>query len=159
MVKDRLQQANASWRLQNMSEIAEQWLDMGERERARPLFDQGKTLNDVLPPKFLGQLGRLEPTEVISRLPKLSVPGIGANYRNRALVELAVELATDHRLAEQIFNLQAILAIRTTLSSWAAILSPASPGRSGTCEEGRRIGYGYWISCLCVGIGGRRPGR
>ena len=38
LLRDRLQQANAAGRLQmipEIAEIAEQWLDMGERDRAR----------------------------------------------------------------------------------------------------------------------------
>ena len=107
LLRDRLQQANPSWRLQNMSEIAGQWLNMGERDRARPLLDEGKALNDVLQAEFLGQLGRLEPTEVMARLQKLSAPRNNRNYRDNVLAEVAVQLATDRpALAEQVFNLR-----------------------------------------------------
>ncbi len=109
LVNARLQQANPARRLQIMSAIGEQWLDMGERDRARPLLDEGKTLNDVFQAEFVGQLGRLEPTEVLPRLQKLAAPGNrnNPNYRNNALAEVAVQLATDRpTLAEQVLNLR-----------------------------------------------------
>jgi hypothetical protein len=112
LLRDRLQHTNAAGRLGmllEIAEVAEQWLDIGERDRARPLLDEGKTLNDVFQAQFLGQLGRLEPTEVMPRLQKFSAPPNrnNPNYRNDMLAELAVQLAADRpALAEQVFNLR-----------------------------------------------------
>ncbi len=112
LLRDRLQQVNAAGRVRmipEIAEIAEQWLDIGERDRARPLLDEGKTLNDGSQAQFLGPLGRLEPTEVVPRLQKLSSPRNGNNphYRDNVLAEVAVQLAADQpALAEQVFNLR-----------------------------------------------------
>ena len=107
LLGDRLQLSNATGRLRMVAEIAEQWLDMGERDRAGVLLEEGKTSNDVLPAEFLGQLGRLEPTQVIGRLQKLFAPQNHPNSRNIPLAQVAVQLATDRpALAEQVFNLR-----------------------------------------------------
>ena len=64
LLRDRLQQANAARRLQLVSAIAEQWLDMGERDRARLVLQEGKISSTVFQTGFLGQLARLEPDQV-----------------------------------------------------------------------------------------------
>ena len=72
LLRDRLQQANPARRLLQLSEIAEQWLDMGERDRARRrCCKTGKISSDVFQTRFLGQLARLEPEQVMARLQKL----------------------------------------------------------------------------------------
>ena len=108
VLRDRLQQANPGRRLLHLSEIAGQWLDMGERGRARHLLDQGKTSSDVFQAGFLGQLGRLEPEQAIATLQKLP-NRVSASARNGLLAEVAAQLAIDHPgEAERVFNLREV---------------------------------------------------
>ncbi len=111
--RDRLRQVSARARLNHLSEIAEQWLDMGERDRARPLLQEGKSLFDSLPPRnaaqeqrFLVQLVRLEPDQALARLQKLP-NNTNSTTRDDDLAAVAVQLATDHPAeAERFFNLR-----------------------------------------------------
>jgi hypothetical protein len=95
--------------------IAEQWLDLGERDRARLLLQHGKSLYDSLPPgsagtlpDFLMQLARLEPDQAVERLRRLPDP---TAVTTRSLLydpaaAVAVGLATDHPAeAERPLNL------------------------------------------------------
>ena len=127
------------------------------------VLDEGKTLNDVFQAQFLGQLGRLEPTEVVPRLQKLSAPrnGNNPNYRNDVLAEVAVQLAADQpALAEQVFNLrdssgdqnQAIYT-EIRLCRRLARVDPA------LCEAGGRVAHWHRHARLWLGIRCRRPGR
>ncbi len=109
--RDRLRQVNARARLFYLSGIAEQWLDMGERDRARPLLQEGKSLFDSLPlqnavreTRFLVQLARLETDQALTRLQKLP-KRTNTRTRDDALAAAAAELATDQPAeAERFFN-------------------------------------------------------
>jgi hypothetical protein len=109
VLRDRLQQANPGRRLLHFSEIAEQWLDMGERDRARRALEEGETgkiARNNVQTRFLGQRARLDPQQVIAQLRQLPNSG-NPLARNRELAEVAVQIATDHPTeAEQIFNLR-----------------------------------------------------
>lgn len=95
--------------------IVEQWLDLGERDRARLLLETGKPLYDAVPagstgtlPEFLLQLARLEPEQAIERLRKIPdltrLSTMVLHYDSPAAI--AVGLATDHPVkAEWAFNL------------------------------------------------------
>ena len=65
--------------------IAEQWLDMGERDRAR-LVLQEVTISHGPSSRlgFLGQLARLEPDQIQARLQKLLTPQVNPSYRDRS---------------------------------------------------------------------------
>jgi hypothetical protein len=107
LLRDPRQPANPAWRLVHLSEIAEQWLDMGERDRARLVLDEGKKSSNALNARFLGQLARLEPDQAMAQAQKL--PNLQGNpgSRDAALAEVAIQLATDHPAeAEQAFNLR-----------------------------------------------------
>ncbi len=95
--------------------IAGQWLDLGERDRARLLLQKAKTSYDSVRsesagtlPEFLMQLARLEPDQAVERLRKL--PDLNKDttwpplYDSAAAV--AVGLAIDHPAeAERALNL------------------------------------------------------
>jgi hypothetical protein len=110
LLRDHLQRANPGSRLLLIAEIAEQWLDMSERDRARVVIQEGKTifgpLNDAgrsYHTMFPGQLARLEPGQVMEWLQKL--PSYVSRDAEVALV--AAQLATDHPAdAERIYNLR-----------------------------------------------------
>ncbi len=107
LLRDRLQQANALVRLQLVTAIAEQWLDMGERDRARLVLQEETISSTVFQTGFLGQLARLEPDQVLARLQKLRALQVAPGYYDGALAEVAVQLAIDHAAeAEQVFNLR-----------------------------------------------------
>ena len=107
LLRERLQQANPGRRLLHFSEIAAQWLDIGERDRARRVLEEEKAWNDVIQPGFLGQLARLEPDQAVARLRKLPNSQGNPSDRDSALAEVAVQLATDHPAeAEEVFNLR-----------------------------------------------------
>ncbi len=100
------------FRLQLLSALAEQWLDLGERQRARLLLEEGKAIDDARFPRsafsiddFLMQLARLDPDQALERLRKLPTAILsGDPYDPGAAV--AVALATDHPAkAEQAFHL------------------------------------------------------
>jgi hypothetical protein len=106
LVKDRPQAKSGRipwW----VPELAEQWLDMGERERARRVIELGKmreTAGNPAETKFLAQLARLDPQQVIARLQK--VPNDKGPFFSFE-VEVAVQLAASHPAeAEQAFNLR-----------------------------------------------------
>jgi hypothetical protein len=93
-------------RLRLIAAVAEQWLEMGEFDRARRVLEEGRASDNFFQTGFLGQLARLEPQQVIARLRKLPT-GAGLYPRNLELAEVAVQLATDHPAeAEQVFNLR-----------------------------------------------------
>jgi CarboxypepD_reg-like domain len=106
MLRDRPQQANSARRLLT---IAEQWLDMAERDRARRVLEDWKpsrVSNNNVQTQFLGQLARLEPRQVIAQLQEMPIRG-STFSRNRELAEVAVQLAIDQPAeAEQVINLQ-----------------------------------------------------
>jgi RNA polymerase sigma-70 factor (ECF subfamily) len=107
LLRDRLQQAHDLTRLQSAAVIAEQWLDMGERDRAR-LVLQAETISTIVfQTRFLGQLARFEPDQIPARLRQLPTLGVDPRNRDVALVEVAFQLAIDHPAeAEQVFNLR-----------------------------------------------------
>jgi hypothetical protein len=95
--------------------IAGQWLDLGERDRARLVLQEGKSFYDSVPsgsagtlPEFLMQLARLEPDQAVERLrkvPDLTMLTIRPLLYDSAAA-VAVGLATDHPAeAERAFNL------------------------------------------------------
>jgi len=107
VLRDRLQQANATMGLTLISAIAEQWLDTGERDRARLVLGGWKISPDVFQTGFLGQMARLEPDQAVARLQKLPHFLGNPGYRDGELAEVAVQLATDHPAeAERVFNLR-----------------------------------------------------
>jgi Carboxypeptidase regulatory-like domain len=95
--------------------IAEQWLDLGERDRARLLLQKGMTSYDSVRsesagtlPEFLMQLARLEPDQAVERLRKL--PDLNKDTTRPPLYDsaaaVAVGLAIDHPAeAERALNL------------------------------------------------------
>ena len=114
LLKD--QQANPQRRLTIIADIAEQWMEIGERERARAMLLEGKSIVDAIKPPpavyewiLLPKLARLEPDQVVERLKKSAgqqapAPGTHTAYDFPAAV--AVELATEHPAeAEQVFQL------------------------------------------------------
>jgi len=107
LLRNVLQQASSLSRLQLVTPIAEQWLDLGERDRARIVL-QGETISiTAFQTSFLGQLARLEPDQIVARLQKLRTIQVDPSYRDRALAEIAFQLAIDHAAeAEQVFNLR-----------------------------------------------------
>ncbi len=99
--------ANPASRLGLVSAIAEQWLDMGELDRARRVLKVWKISSDVFQTGFLSQMARLEPDQALAWMQKL--PNVRGNpsYRDLELAAVAVQLATDHPAeAEQVFNLR-----------------------------------------------------
>ena len=100
----RPQRANDAGRLRLVSAIAEQWLDIGERDRARLVLQEGKISSNVFQTGYLGQLARLEPDQAMAQLqkqPTFSDP----SRRDVELTAIAVELATDHPAeAEQVLQ-------------------------------------------------------
>ena len=115
LLRNDLKRGNVGTRLFRLTSLAEQWLDLGDRDRARPLLEEGRSIFDSSPaaiavnqPEFLAQLARLEPDQALERLRKLPDP----TKRARPLLpsdppaEVAVAIATDHPAeAERIFNL------------------------------------------------------
>jgi hypothetical protein len=103
LLQDRLQQANPTTRLRLIAAIAEQWLDMGERDRARSLLEQAKSSTIVYESGILVQMAGLEPDRILVRLKEMP------NFTSTGdeLTRVAVQLATEHPdLAEQVFNLR-----------------------------------------------------
>ena len=107
----------------SLAAVAEQWLDMGERDRARRVLETGKiSIERRYADRFLGQLARLEPDQVLARLQKLPTLHGNPVYRDDELAEVAVQLATDHPAeAEQVFNLRESRAIQRLRPSTYAL--------------------------------------
>jgi hypothetical protein len=110
LLRDRLQQANPTRRLRLAAEIAEQCLDLGERDRARLVIQAGKTIFDPMTraggpyqTRFPAQLARLEPVQArewLQRLPK-------SRSTDAEIAEVSDALATDDPAeAERVFNLR-----------------------------------------------------
>jgi hypothetical protein len=110
LLMDHVQLVDARRRLRLIAQIAEQWLDMGERDRARLLIQAGKTIFDPLisaggPSQtiFPGQLARTEPGPVMEWLQKLR----SSDARDAEIALVAAQLATDYPAdAERVFNLR-----------------------------------------------------
>ena len=108
LLRDRLQQANAGRRLRLISAIAEQWLDMGERDRARLVLQDGEDFERRLPDRFSRPTGAARARSGRGAVAEATeCSQVNPSYRDRALAEVAVQLATDHPAeAEQVFNLR-----------------------------------------------------
>ena len=107
LLKDGVNPASEVNHLQRVSAVAEQWLDLGERDRARRVLETVTPSRTVFQTGFLGQLARLDPDQILAHLQKLQSVQALPGYRDRALTQIAVQLATDHpALAEQVFNLR-----------------------------------------------------
>jgi hypothetical protein len=110
LLKDRLQQANATTRLRLAAVIAKQCLDLGERDRARLVIQAGKTIFDPTTraggpyqTHFPAQLARLEPVQAREWLQKLPK----SRSTDAEIAEIAAALATDDPAeAERVFNLR-----------------------------------------------------
>jgi hypothetical protein len=106
LFRERLRQAPPLRRLEIATKLAERWLDLGDRGRARPLLEEAKSIVDSsltrrAPDQIdvLTQLARVDPEQALARLQKSpGPPDIPA--------AVAVRLATDHpAAAEKAFNL------------------------------------------------------
>ncbi len=107
MLKNEVHRANDVNHLQRVSALAEQWLDLGERDHARIVLEEVTPSSTVFQTDFLAQLARLDPDQILARVQKLQSVQAVAAYRDRALTQIAFQLATDHpALAEQVFNLR-----------------------------------------------------
>ncbi len=105
LLRDRLPKGNDPVRVQLVSAIAEQWLDMGERDRARLVLQPVEITSDVLHTGYLRQLARLDPDQAMAQWQKQSTRS-SASQRATLQSSIALELATDHPAeAERFFNL------------------------------------------------------
>ena len=114
MLRNDLKRANARMQLRYLTTLARQWLDLGDRDRARAVLEEGKGPLDSLPVAyamlqgaFLAQLARIEPGQAMDRLRKLPAPrGGSSSMLEDAPAEVAVSLAIDHpEEAERAFHL------------------------------------------------------
>ena len=106
LLRDPLQRTDNQVRLQLVSAIAEQWLDMGERDRARLLLHETEISNDVLHTGYLGQLTRLDPDQAMKQWQKH--PTLGNSSQHDAwLTAIALQIATEYPAdAERFFNMR-----------------------------------------------------
>jgi hypothetical protein len=89
----------SSNKLFQMGEVAERWLELGETEKARALFGEGRKLVETEPPQsrtnsgsFLAHLARVEPA-----LPVGLIENVGpARWRERIYGNIAIRLAFEH---------------------------------------------------------------
>ncbi len=106
LLKEVPRGANDMRLLQLVSAVAEQCLDIGDRDRARLVFQTGSGSNNLLHTGYLAQLARLDPDQAMTELqkqPRFSDPG----QRHADVTAIAAQLATDHPAeAERFFNLQ-----------------------------------------------------
>jgi len=98
----------SSNKLYVMGEVAERWLELGQPEKARTLFAEGKKLVESLPVLkrtdaggFLARLARVEPLGVLALL-----ENVGTNsWRQRTYANVAIRLAYEHPAeAEQVLD-------------------------------------------------------
>ena len=89
--------------------IMKGWLDLGMRERARPLAQEGQKILDSLPAEiaeglvpFHAQVARIDPAAALQRIQKLADPYVRAGYYYQVAFQLALEHPAE---AEQAFNL------------------------------------------------------
>ena len=91
-----------------MGEVAERWLELGETEKARALFAEGRKLVETLPPQkrtdagsFLAHLARVEPA-----VPLALIEDVGpTRWRERTYGNIAIRLAFEHPAeAEAVLN-------------------------------------------------------
>jgi RNA polymerase sigma factor (sigma-70 family) len=106
LLRDRLQRMDNLARLQLVSAIAEQWLDMGERDRARLLLRDEEISNDVLRTGNLGQLARLDPKQAMEQWQKQPTRG-NSSQHDAWLTAIALQIATEYPAdAERFLNMQ-----------------------------------------------------
>ena len=98
----------SSDKLFQMGEVAERWLELGETEKARGLFAEGRKLVESLPPQkrtdagsFLAHLSRVEPA-----VPLALIENVGpTRWRERTYGNIAIRLAFEHPAeAEAVLN-------------------------------------------------------
>ena len=88
LLRTNLQRQSDAGHLLLVSPIAEQWLEIGDRDRARLLLQDEKISTAVFQRGFLRQLAALEPERALAellKLPALTDP----SYRDRELAEIA----------------------------------------------------------------------
>lgn len=86
-------------KLFQMGEVAERWLELGEADKARALFAEGRRLVETEPPDsrtnagmFLAHLSRVEPA-----VPVPLIENVGqARWRERIYGNIAIRLAFEH---------------------------------------------------------------
>ena len=161
LLRDRLQQANAARRLRLVSAIAEQWLDMGERDRARLVLQEaGRFRSTSTSPVFWANWRGSSPIRPWHGCRSYRSPTAIPVYRDHELAAVAVELAIDHPAeAEQVFNLREGSddpGLRQLLRT--ATMSSSGPSRSAACPSRRRVAERSRDTRLRLGIRGPRPG-
>ncbi len=106
LLRANLQRHSDAGHLLLVSPLAEQWLELGDRDRARLLLQDEKISTVVFHRGFLRQLAALDPEKALAELQKL--PALtDPSYRARELTEIAFTLATDHPArAEEVFHLR-----------------------------------------------------
>lgn len=106
LLRVNLQRQNDAGHLRVVSPLAEQWLEIGDRDRARLLLEDEKVSTAVFQRGFLRPLAGLDPEKALAQLqkqPALTDP----SYRARELTEIAFQIATDHPArAEEVFRLR-----------------------------------------------------
>jgi hypothetical protein len=98
----------SSNKLFQMGEVAERWLELGEMEKARALFAEGRKLVETEPPQartnagsFLAHLARVDPA-----VPMRMIEDVGPeHWRERIYGNIAIRLAFEHPAeAEALLN-------------------------------------------------------
>ncbi len=91
--------ALSSNKLFQMGEVAERWLEMGESDKARALFAEGRKLVETLPPQkrtdagsFQSHLARVEPDAALSLIKDVGT----MQWRQRTYGNIAIRLAFEH---------------------------------------------------------------
>ena len=86
-------------KLFQMGEVAERWLELGEKDRALALFAEGRKLAEALPPlkrgdagSFAYHLARVEPDAAMA----LARSIVNESQRERVLGNIAIRLALEH---------------------------------------------------------------
>ena len=89
----------SSNKLFQMGEVAERWLELGEAEKARALFAEGRKLVETLPPQkrtdagsFLAHLSRVEPAVALALIENVGE----TRWRQRIYGNIAIRLAFEH---------------------------------------------------------------
>jgi hypothetical protein len=100
--------ALSSNKLFQMGEVAERWLELGEQEKARRLFAEGRKLVETLPPQkrtdagsFQAHLARVEPDAALTLIKDVG----SMRWRQRVYGNIASRLAFEHPAeAEAVLN-------------------------------------------------------
>jgi hypothetical protein len=98
----------SSNKLFQMGEVAERWLELGETEKARALFAEGRKLVETEPPQsrtnagsFLAHLARVEPDRPLGLIENVGP----RRWRERIYGNIAIRLAFEHPAeAEALLN-------------------------------------------------------